>query len=64
MHMMTDILRAAIDEGNPGIREKFIEEEIEVEIGKEKASYICKSCKGYLQKGKLPKMCVKNGLPS
>ena len=62
VHMLTNNIRAQIDEGNPGIRQEYIEEEIEIEIGKEKAPYLCKSCKGYLQRGKLPKLCVKNGL--
>ena len=60
--LLTDELRKTIDEVDPGIREHCIEEEIEVEIGNEKYTYLCNSCLTYLKKGKLPKLCVKNGL--
>ena len=62
VHVLSDELRKIIDEGNPGIREELIDEEILVEIGREKFAYLCKSCIGYLKKGKIPKLCVKNGL--
>ena len=47
---------------DPEIRYKYIGEEIKVEIGIEQFSYLCKTCLSYLKRGKLPKLCVKNGL--
>ena len=37
-------------------------EEINVDMGRKSSSYICKSCKWYLVRGKMPKLCTKNGL--
>ena len=65
---MTDTLKDAIDAVDPDIREKYIDEEIIVDLGKDeygkenKYPYLCKSCKNYLKKGKLPKLCTYNGL--
>ena len=34
-----------------------------MDIGKGKQAWLCKTCKGYLQKDRMPPMCSKN-LPS
>ena len=65
---LTDTLKAEIDGVDPEVRNAFIDEEIVVDLGKDKDgkdnryAYICKSCKNYLRKGKLPKLCIYNGL--
>ena len=57
-----------IDAVDPEIREACIDEEILVDIGQDKHGnknnypYVCKSCKNYLKKGKIPKLCTYNGL--
>ena len=42
--VLTDALRKTIDEVDPGIRDHCIEEEIEVETGTKKFTYIYNSC--------------------
>ena len=53
---ITDEIRVKIDNGDPGIRSECIEEEIEIELGRDYKSYLCKSCKWYLVRGKMPKL--------
>ena len=60
-------MKEEIDLIDENIRKECIEEEISVDLGRDggediTGQYICKSCKGYLKKGKMPKMCAKNGL--
>ena len=57
---MTETLKDVIDAVDPEIRGQYIDEEILVDLGQDKDGnenkypYICKSCKNYLKKGKLP----------
>ena len=63
-----DKLREIINATDPEIIKECIDEEIEVDLGRDasqnqiKYVYLCKSCLRSLKKGKFPKMCVKNGL--
>ena len=65
---MTDTLKDVIDAVDSEIRDQYIDEEIIVDLGKDeygkenKYPYLCRSCKNYLKKGKLPKLCTYNGL--
>ena len=65
---MTETLKDVIDAVDPEIRGQYIDEEILVDLGQDKDGnenkypYICKSCKNYLKKGKLPKLSTYNGL--
>ena len=65
VNLLTDELREKIDIANPEIRRKCIEEEIQVDLGRDKfdneikLSYSCKSCSLYLKRGKLPKLCIR-----
>ena len=65
---ITDELRAKIDNVDPEIRAQCIEEEVQVDLGRDEYgieiefSYLCKSCKLSLNRGKMPKLCTKNGL--
>ena len=65
---ISDTIIEQIDKVDPGIREECIDEEIQVDLGRNKAgneiksSYLCKSCKWYLIRGRMPKLCTKNGL--
>ena len=66
--MITEEIRNKIDDTDPGIREECVVEEIMVDLGrnnndnKVENSYLCKTCKWYLTRGKMPKLCTKNGL--
>ena len=59
-------LKEKIDKADPEIRGECIEEEVKVELnyaGTETiSSYLCKSCIWYLIRGRMPKLCTKNGL--
>ena len=59
---ITDDMRLKIDNSDPGIRIECMEKEIEIDLGRDYKSYLCKSCKWYLVRGKMPKLCSKNGL--
>ena len=65
---MTEALKEAMDGVDPEIRVQYIDEEILVDLGKDKDGnenkypYICKSCRNYLKKGKRPKLSIYNGL--
>ena len=65
---LTKTLKDTIDEVDRDIRNACIDDEILVDLGRDKdgnhdkCAYICKSCKKYLLKGKLPKLCIYNGL--
>ena len=68
VEVITDGMREQIDKVNPKIREECIDEEIQVDLARNrtgikiKGSYLCKSCKWYLIRGRMPKLCTKNGL--
>merc|ERR1711954_418601 len=55
-------LREKMDDKNPGLFGKAIEEVINITINGKTASYICHACKNHLRRGKLPPMSAKNGL--
>ena len=65
---ITEEIRNMIDNADPGIRAESMEEEIIMDLGinaddsKIEFSFLCKSCKWYLIRGKRPKFCTKNGL--
>ena len=52
----------AIRAKKPGLYERAIESEIEINVNGKKASYICHACKKHLKTGKLPPMSATNGL--
>ena len=63
----TQKLKEEIDKADQNIREKCIEEDISVDLGRDGEEdiiqvFLCKSCKRYLKAGKMPKLCTKNGL--
>ena len=66
--VITDELRDKIDGANSKIREECIDEEISVNLGRDQHdneiefAYLCKQCKFSLERGKFPKLCVKNSL--
>ena len=68
VEVITEEIRNKIDDADPGIREECVVEEIMVDLGrnnndnKVENSYLCKTCKWYLTRGKMPKLCTKNGL--
>ena len=65
---MTDGIKEQIDKSDPEVRTECIDEEIQVNLGRNGAgneinkSFLCKSCKWYLIRGRMPKLCTKNGL--
>ena len=65
---LTEKLKEDIDIADPEIRSECINNEIEVDLGRNKdnsdikCTYICISCKISLKKGKSPKLCTNNGL--
>ena len=64
---ITDEIRKIIDNVDSGIRAECVEDEVLIDLGRnavgnEIKSFFCKSCKWYLIRGKMPKLCVKNGL--
>ena len=62
VEVITDEIRDKIDNADPGIRVECMEEEIKIDLGGDYKSYMCSSCKWYLVRGKMPKLCTKNGL--
>ena len=51
-----------IETKKPGLIEKAIEFQIDININGNISSYICLACKKHLKSGKLPPMAAKNGL--
>ena len=57
----SEIIKEEIDNADPDIRSKCIDEEVPINLGKDVIStYLCKSCKKSLRAGKMPKLCTKN----
>ena len=59
--VITENFRQSIEAKKMGLYNLAVEE-IEQSINGKKASYLCHTCKGALQRGKLPSMSVGNGL--
>ena len=58
-------MKEEIDQVSPEVRAKYIDHEIPVDLGKDDGSmygYLCKTCCRSLRNGRMPKLCVKNGL--
>ena len=62
---LTDKLKAEIDKVHPDIRTKYVDDDIPIDLGRDDGlicGYLCKSCTRSLKNGKMPKLCIKNGL--